>query len=116
MHDKENARSLLKYLSNAVDDAAKPADAKDAAKPADAKDAAKPAAGAAAAAGDAAKPAEDAGDDADAIMGKIDPGIAGVIPTKFNLTDSNSPLILGIQEQDGESLLKRHDLDYEDYC
>lgn len=49
-------------------------------------------------------------------MGKIQAGLTNVIPLKFNITDDDRPVLMSEQENTGESLTSRHDLDFEEYC
>lgn len=54
--------------------------------------------------------------DDDNVLGKIQTGLASVIPLKFNVTDDDTPVLMNEQEETGESLQNRHDLDFEEYC
>ena len=101
--DKEGARNLVKYLRSQL--SAEPEPKKEAPKdPPPPKE------------GHAPPPKEEADAEAEPVTGKTDPGLFNIIPKTFNVTDNNGPLIISIQDQEGESLLTRHDLDFEEYC
>lgn len=54
----------------------------------------------------------------DPVLSKAYTGIYPIYPKTFNITNEKQPVIMMTQDTDakGESLLNRHDLDYEEKC
>jgi hypothetical protein len=50
------------------------------------------------------------------VLSKARAGMYPFYPEEFNVTTEGKPMMMMTQDQQGESLLNRHDLDFEEKC